>query len=129
MSALAALTEFRGRGVEITLDGGDLVVVGADLLTDDEVERLRRHKPELVALLRSHGSIWTAEEWRAHFEERAAIAENDGDLPRPEAERLAFEVCVVEWLNRNHIRSSPDCCCWCGGATPGSYSPVWRSSP
>jgi hypothetical protein len=24
-------------------------------------------------------------------------------------------VCVVEWLNRNHRRSSPDCCCWCGG--------------
>jgi hypothetical protein len=24
-------------------------------------------------------------------------------------------VCVVEWLNRHHIGSSPDCCCWCGG--------------
>ncbi len=115
MSALTALTEFRGRGVEITLDGYDLVVVGADLLTDDEVERLRRHKPELVALLRPYAGGWTAEDWRAHFDERAAIAEHDGGLPRPEAERRAFEACVVEWLNGNHIRSSPHRCCWCGG--------------
>jgi hypothetical protein len=115
VSALSALAAFRGRGVKITLDGDDLVVVGADLLTDDEVERLRRHKPELVALLRPYGNKWLAEDWRAHFDERAAIAEHDGGLPRPEAERLAFEVCVVEWLNRNHIRSSPDCCYWCGG--------------
>ena len=32
--------------------------------------------------------------------ERAGIAEFDGGLPRPEAEALAFECCVVEWLNR-----------------------------
>ena len=31
----------------------------------------------------------TAADWLAHYEERAAIREFDGGLPRPEAERLA----------------------------------------
>jgi hypothetical protein len=35
-------------------------------------------------------ATWPAE-WREDFEERAAIMEYDGNLPRAEAERLAFE--------------------------------------
>ncbi len=44
---------------------------------------------------------WDAEDWRAFFDERASIAEHDGGLPRADAERQAFECCVVEWLWRN----------------------------
>ena len=40
------------------------------------VDAMRQHKPELHALLEA-------------FEERAAILEYDGRLPRDEAERLA----------------------------------------
>jgi hypothetical protein len=113
MSAVAALTQLRGRGVEIMLDGDDLVVVGADQLSDSEVERLRLMKGELVALLRAGTDGRDAEGWRAFFKERAAIAACDGGLSRPEADAVAFNCCIVEWLNRHPIRSCPDRCCWC----------------
>jgi hypothetical protein len=119
VSALSALSEFRGRGVEINLDGDDLVIVGADLLTDDEVDQLRGLKAELVALLRPHVVGWTVEDWRAHFDERSAIAEFDGGLPREQAEARAYASCVAEWLNRNPVRSPPDRCLRCGGAEHG----------
>ena len=47
--------------------------------------------------------------------ERAGIAEFDGGLPRPEAEALAFECCVIEWLNRTFERSPAESCLACGG--------------
>ena len=50
------------------------------------------------------------------FDERAGIAEFDGGLPRKEAEARAFASCVVEWLNRNFVRSSPGGCLSCGEA-------------
>ncbi len=113
MSGVATLTELRARGVEVMLDGEDLVVVGADRLTNSEVERLRRMKGELLALLRPIAK--RAADWRAFYDERATIAEYDGRLTRAEAEARAFTCCVSEWLNRHPIRSSPDRCCWCGG--------------
>ncbi len=42
-----------------------------------------------------------AEDWRALFDERAGIAEHNGGLARADAERRAFECCVMEWLWRN----------------------------
>jgi hypothetical protein len=57
---------------------------------------------------------WDADDWQAFFDERAAVAEYEGGLPRAEAEADAFACCVVEWLNRNPARSSPVICCWCG---------------
>ena len=59
---------------------------------------------------------WSGEDYAAFFDERAAIAEFDGGLSRPEAEALAFECCVVEWLNRNLVCSPSDHCLGCGEA-------------
>jgi hypothetical protein len=56
-----------------------------------------------------------AEDWQVFFDERAAIAEFDGGLPRAQAEARAFAICVAEWLNRNPVRSPPGCCFGCGG--------------
>jgi hypothetical protein len=53
---------------------------------------------------------WTAEDWRAVFDERAAVAECGGGLPRPFAEAEAFEDCVIRWLNQNPVPSSPGLC-------------------
>jgi len=58
---------------------------------------------------------WSASDWQAYFDERAGIAEFDGGLTRQEAEAVAFECCVTEWLNRNRVESSPDICAGCGG--------------
>jgi hypothetical protein len=65
------------------------------------------------------GHSWSGDDWRAFFDERAAIAEFDGGLPREQAEARAFTGCVAEWLNRNPVRSSPDSCLRCGEAEQG----------
>ena len=66
---------------------------------------LSRHKAGVVALLRPANDGWSAEDWRALFDERAGIAEFDGGLPRADAEARAFACCVAEWLDRNFVRS------------------------
>lgn len=75
---------------------------------------LRTHKAEIVALLRAERHQWTAEDWRAFFDERAAVAEFDGGLCRSDAEARAFEACIAEWMNRHPVRSNTDRCVWCG---------------
>jgi hypothetical protein len=75
----------------------------------------RRHKPGIVALLRPSRDGWSAEDWQAFFDERAGSAEFDSGLPRPQAEVRAFAYCVVEWLNRNFVRSPTGRCLTCGG--------------
>jgi hypothetical protein len=58
--------------------------------------------------------VWSSEDWRAFFDQRARVAEFDGGLPRPEAEARAFDCCVAEWLNRNFVRSPAGRCLACG---------------
>jgi hypothetical protein len=36
------------------------------------------------------------------------------NLPRVEAERVAFQIILVEFLNRTYPDTSPDRCAWCG---------------
>ncbi len=60
-------------------------------------------------------STWNADDWQAHFDERAGIAEHDGGLSRADAEQRAFECCVVEWLWRKPpLASGPERCAHCG---------------
>jgi hypothetical protein len=63
----------------------------------------------------SECEAWAAADWCTFYDERAAIAEYDGGLPRPAAESRAWECCVVEWLNRHPIRSGFGWCHACGG--------------
>jgi hypothetical protein len=78
------------------------------------LDTLSRHKVEIVALLRPSEDGWSAEDWQVFFEERAGIVEFNGGLPRVEAEAQAFACCVVEWLNRNPVRSPSGRCLSCG---------------
>ena len=58
---------------------------------------------------------WDADDWRAFFEERAAIAEHDDGLVRADAERQSFECCVMEWLWQHPPPASgPERCAHCG---------------
>jgi hypothetical protein len=82
---------------------------------------LARHKLSILALLRPGQRGWTAEDWRARFDERAGFLEHDGGWSRHEAEVQAFEQCIVEWLNRNRSSSPAGRCAWCGKSeTPGA---------
>jgi hypothetical protein len=49
--------------------------------------------------------VWDTAAWQVYFDERAAVREYDGDLPRVEAERLALEDTATQWLC--HIRRLP----------------------
>ena len=56
-----------------------------------------------------------AEDWTAHFDERAGIAEHDGGLSRADAERQAFESCIMDWLWQHPPPASgPEQCAHCG---------------
>jgi hypothetical protein len=115
MSAAEVLKAARAAGIELGLDGDDLLLAAAAPPPASLLDLLSQDKAGIVALLRPGRDGWSAEDWRAYFDERAGIAEFDGGLPRPEAENRAFECCVVEWLNRNFERSPPGCCLACGG--------------
>lgn len=112
MNAAEALKMARDAGIELVLDGADLVLTAAEAPPRTVLSELSRHKAEIVALLRPDG--WSSEDWLAFFNERAGVTEFDGGLQRASAEARAFECCVVEWLNRNPVQSTPDRCLHCG---------------
>jgi hypothetical protein len=97
VSATAVLKEARAAGIRVAVDGRDLVLEAATPPPEPILAALRQHKAEIVRLL-SGEEGWTAEDWRAYFEERAAVREYDGGLTRAEAERLALEDTVDLWL-------------------------------
>lgn len=96
MTAHSTLAEFGARGVQIEVDGSELVVSGADQLTDAEVERLREMKGELIALLRQNDS--KPADLTQHIE---ALRSQpcQGDLPPERFERLHKGAVrfAVEW--------------------------------
>lgn len=119
MSAVHALKLARAAGVRIGIDG-DALTLDADTAPSPEMlDLLVRHKARVIALLRTGRDGRSGEDWRAFFDERAAIAEFDGGLPRNQAEARAFACCVVEWLNRNPACSMPGHCLGCGEADHG----------
>ncbi len=82
---------------------------------DAVLDTLSCNKTEIAALLRPGHDGWSAEDWRAEFDERAGIIQFEGGLTRSEAEAQAFECCLAEWMNRHAVTSSPDRCLACGG--------------
>ena len=110
MSAVDALRLAQENGVHLEVEGVDLILVADREPAPRVLEAIRHHKADIVALLTASEDDWTAEDWRAFFEERVGIAQFDGGLPRPEAEARAFECCLVEWLNRPSPNTDPGRC-------------------
>ena len=145
MSAAAALKAARDAGIELGIDGDDLLLEAVSEPPTATIEDLSRHKAEIIELLRLNKDGWSAEDWQLFFEERAAIAEFDGGLPRKNAEAQAFECCVIKWLDLNPTPSARGHCAWCGqteangavvvryGTEPGTHAslhtecwPAWQ---
>ena len=106
MSAFHALDAARAAGIEVQLDGKDLVLSGASAPPTDVLDMLRQYKLSIVALLQQppvpRDSLqptqpWDPDDWRAFFDEQVRIAEYDG-LSRPAAEARAYDSCVAQWL-------------------------------
>jgi hypothetical protein len=107
LNALDTLTLARAAGISVRLDGDDLVLEASAPPEPAIMELIASNKPEIVAWLRPDQDGWTDEDWKALFDERVRIAEFDGGLPRSEAEALAVEICVIEWLlSRDNSRPS-----------------------
>jgi hypothetical protein len=84
MLARKLIDEFADAGVRLTAKNGQVVFEGPrEVLTPERIDELRRHKTELLAAL--------AVPDPDAFEERSAIIEYDGGLPRQEAETLAAQ--------------------------------------
>jgi hypothetical protein len=115
MSAAEALKAARAAGLRLGIDGDDLVLEASAPPPPPVLNLLSRHKASIVALLRPGCDGWSAEDWQVFFDERAGIAEFDVGLPRLDAAARAFACCIVEWLNRNPMRSPPGRCLGCGG--------------
>jgi hypothetical protein len=105
-------------GITIRLDGSDLRLSAISKPDDEVLAMLRAHKAEIVSHLQQESCGLDAEDWLAFFDERAGIAEYDGQQTRKQAEATAGECCVIEWLNRHPEPSDPDRCAGCN--KPGS---------
>ena len=101
MRAIEALRMARENGVRLGVAGADLILDADREPAPQVLDAIRRHKAGIVALLSAPGSDWSAEDWRAYFDERAGIGEHDGGLSRADAEARAYECCVVEWMRRH----------------------------
>ena len=72
--------------------------------------------PKKPAILPTVSTPQRPEDWLDYYEERAAIAEFDGGLSRPEAEAQTWECCLSSWLNTNPSPETSDgVCAKCGG--------------
>ena len=88
--ALHALQSARALGIRVHIDGNNLALEAREQPPQAVLDLLSHHKADILRLLRPANDGWSAEDWQVFFEERAAIAEFDGGLPRPQAERQAF---------------------------------------
>lgn len=118
MSVAASIIEMvRASGGEITLADDRIRLKVPASIRDEVVVDIKTHREAVrFALKRETDGIWDAVDYHAFYEERAAIAEYDGGRTRAEAEAIAYECVVVEWLNRILELSHPGRCAWCGGS-------------
>jgi hypothetical protein len=125
MNAANALRVARDAGIDLRVDGNDLVLEASAPPPNAVLDLLSSRKVDLIRLLsREAQKDWSAEDWLAFYEERAAIAEFDGGQSREQAEALAFSCCIAEWLNRNPATSNPDSCARCRQPDTGMHSIV-----
>ena len=87
-------------------DGDDLVLRAPAPPPSDVINLLSRHKSEVVALLRPKKHGLSAEDWLALFEERAGCFEFDNGLSRTDADRCAFEACMIKIVEQDDIPAS-----------------------
>jgi hypothetical protein len=115
MTAALALKSARAVGIDVRVDGENLELQALAQPPQEVLELLSLHKTDILRLLRPTNDGWSPEDWQVFFDERAAILEFDGRVPRSEAELRAFAYCLTEWINRNPTPSPPGRCQACGG--------------
>lgn len=80
MNSVALLLELRQRGILLEACRDVIRYCPQHAITPTLLEQLKTHKADILEFLE-------------RYEERAAIMEFDGDLPRADAEKLAWKAC------------------------------------
>ena len=93
MTAALALKSARAVGIHVRVDGDNLELEAPEQPPQAVLDLLSLHKADILKLLRPTNDGWSPEDWQVFFDERAAILEFDGGLPRAEAEARAFAYC------------------------------------
>jgi hypothetical protein len=75
MSAHDALNMARVVGVEIELDGNDLLLEAPKPPPAAVLDALLRNKNGIIALLRPDTDSWETEDWQVFYDERAGFLE------------------------------------------------------
>jgi hypothetical protein len=96
MSAINALKAARALGIIVQADGDHLMLAAAAAPPAAILDDLKRHKPEIIAILKPADRGPSAEDWLALFDERAGALEFDGGQPRELAELQAIGSCVLD---------------------------------
>ncbi|RWK79657.1 MAG: hypothetical protein EOR51_12170 [Mesorhizobium sp.] len=73
------VSRIRAIGANVVIDGGKLHLVNAKKLPDGALEFIKRHGKQIAEFLEKEGD----------FEERSAIIEYGGGIPRSDADALA----------------------------------------
>jgi hypothetical protein len=112
MNAAEILEEARNSRVRISVEGNGLVLAAPAPPPTGLLAAMVEHKADLIALLLEVG--WTRAEWLSFYRDRVDALERGGGLLREDAEALAYQHCVVEWLNQNPAVSDAGQCLVCG---------------
>jgi hypothetical protein len=116
MSAADALRAAQAAGITVTLAGECILLEANAEPPQALLEALARHKPAILDLLTPGPDGWCAADWGAYFDERVRSSASQNRYSRTQAATVAFECCVVEWLNRHPAPSAPGRCASCGKA-------------
>ena len=104
MNAANLIEDLQELGVRLEAVDGQLAIdAPVGTLTPEIIGQLRAAKSKIIRALG-----WDAGDWQAFFGERAAIAEFDAGLSRPEAEAQARVCAVSHLLNRTAPDASPN---------------------
>ena len=111
MNATAIIGRIRAAGGDITLAEEGIRLKVPASLHDEAVAEIRAQKNAIRRALKDETDVpWDAQGYRTFYRERA---ETPGGQVCAQAEAAAFEVCIVEWLNRHPDPSDARCCIWC----------------
>jgi hypothetical protein len=123
MTTAAIIARVRAAGGDIALVGDGIRLRAPASLRDEIISEIKAHREAFKHVLKSEADDadgpWDREDYRANYDEAAALAEYDYGLPRVQAEAYAFESTLVEWLNRRPRPSSPGRCAACGSSGKG----------
>ena len=116
------LTMFREARVQIDTP----VQLGQKGAVRSESELTAPNRAICTGIETENRAEWDATDWRAFFDERAAIREHDGELPRRDAERLALNDCIDWWLTQHPPEPTDDGdgCVHCGNVLGDDGVPV-----